>query len=723
MSNSNDPSSNPQPGADVANDTTSVFELLAKLVKSQNELVETQKDLAKSQKEQGQHMREFLERQEQRDLQQAQRDQRFQEQLAQRDQRLQEQLAQMGKEFKDALGGLASSVNNLTVQQTTAQDTRATQSGFEQDSGQGMALRFSLDDIDLVGTITRKYRLNMRDEATRVSSSVALGSEPYYQRAIGVLSETIQRELQSREVPCRLRWHDSHNSPMDNTRKPDGVFMENSHDFTNRDWRRVVVAVEIKGNRASAKDAVLRGQILQDFIDMAMDQPRLFAIGLGISRDGDVTVYIATGDGIYAGYVGRLPCESNPANSTDGHDVVRLLIAIATKMDCNYGYVVPQPNKLNGGVDLRKLVPAFGRTANALSAEYDNAHIYIEDMRAFSGRRNYAIGTRSWLFYVQLDYRSGEKQPHYKNRHILKIHWHEVDAREGEVHKQAIEVGAPYIPPLLLAGNISSAQNWEALLMGDAGTSIRDHIIWNDPLQAKLVLDMFVGYSHTLLAANAGDGQCFVLHRDVSAANLLVDDSHQPQVIDWGCGLISPTNQSDRQTGIKAIVGTAPYMSCRVLNKKCKRSVIDDLESLFLVFSHCLCKHYGHPDKKWTSYMWHGVLGFSDLLEKREQWLKDVDSYMSKMCLDDECPQQLRDLATNMFGVLFGKRVGYVSAIADFESDPRCSTFTNKLWANVFRNVAEDLVLPCLERLEQFVKAQHGKDTAVEVLVGEWDDE
>ncbi|KAJ2495979.1 hypothetical protein GGH96_006124 [Coemansia sp. RSA 1972] len=563
----------------------------------------------------------------------------------------------------------------------------------------------------------------MRAKATQVSSTVAPGSEPYYQRVIEVLSETIQHELRSRGEPCRLRWHDSHNSPMDNTRKPDGVFMESGQGFTNRDWRRAAIVVEIKGNRAAPEDAVLRGQILQDFIDMAMDQPRLYAVGLGISRDGEMHVYVATGNVIRVGYVGKLPHERDLEDLTDGHNVVRFLVAIFTNMDCNYGHVLPQPNELNGGVDLMKLVAMDGRTIDDLSAEYKNAHIHIDGMRAFSGRRNYAIGTRSWLFYVKLNYRDGEELLQHENRLILKIHWHEVDAHEGEVHKQAIDIGAPYIPPLLFAGSISSAQNWEALLMDDAGTSIRDHKIWNEPMQARFVLDMFAGYSHTLLAANSGNSQCFVLHRDVSAANLLVSDSHKPQVIDWGCGLISRIDQSDRQTGINAIVGTAPYMSCRVLNKKCKRSVIDDLESLFLVFSHCLCKHYGHPDKNWTSDTWQGVLGFTDLLEKREQWLKSIDSYMSKMRLDDKCPQQLCDLAANMYRVLFGKRVGFVSAIADSESDPRCSTFTNKLWADVFRNSSEDLVLPYLECLEQFVKAQRDNDAAVEVLIGDWDDE
>ncbi|KAJ2645762.1 hypothetical protein IWW40_005875 [Coemansia sp. RSA 1250] len=97
------------------------------------------------------------------------------------------------------------------------------------------------------------------------------------------------------------------------------------------------------------------------------------------------------------------------------------------------------------------------------------------------------------------------------------------------------------------------------------------------------IVDAFAGYAHTLIAAATMDTDTnFVLHRDVSTGNLMISNDKMPYVIDWGYGRICAENEVPSYSD-KKMIGAAVYMSIRVLKQCWKRSVIDDLESLFLL--------------------------------------------------------------------------------------------------------------------------------------------
>ncbi|KAJ1807489.1 hypothetical protein LPJ75_004790, partial [Coemansia sp. RSA 2598] len=128
----------------------------------------------------------------------------------------------------------------------------------------------------------------------------------------------------------------------------------------------------------------------------------------------------------------------------------------------------------------------------------------------------------------------------------------------------------------------------EAIVMEDVGVSIQSAFDKDGlNLSDAQILDVFAGYVHALLAAADISEDRFVLHRDVSMGNLMVGDNGAPYVIDWGCGRVCSVDETVRSCG-KEMIGTAIYMGIRVLGNCKTRSVIDDLESLFLVLCHSL---------------------------------------------------------------------------------------------------------------------------------------
>ncbi|KAJ2848966.1 hypothetical protein GGI22_005629, partial [Coemansia erecta] len=291
------------------------------------------------------------------------------------------------------------------------------------------------------------------------------------------------------------------------------------------------------------------------------------------------------------------------------------------------------------------------------------------------------------------------------NNRIVKVHWCLPENSEIAIHRRVLEMEIPYVPKLLSSVTVKhpfDAMRGELLKIDDAGISIADAIIGCN-IPSHTVIDLFAGYSNTILAASSGRGGMTVLHRDISAGNLLVRES-KPFVIDWGLGLC--THGPSRIASTTPRVGTAPFMGVRVLNAQPKRSCIDDLESLFLVLSQCLWRKYGTDGESYTLLWVNGDP--RSVLKERKAWLSCEEAYFEYMDLKDP-PQELVSLVRGMYHQLFsipGESVYSIGAKAD---DPRLSQFQAVKWIAAFDG-AKDMVVskqnyPCLDRLRAFIES------------------
>ncbi|KAJ2658677.1 hypothetical protein IWW48_003916 [Coemansia sp. RSA 1200] len=234
-------------------------------------------------------------------------------------------------------------------------------------------------------------------------------------------------------------------------------------------------------------------------------------------------------------------------------------------------------------------------TTIRINCAYDNANSVL-------GRHNYLKGQQTWAYPAQYFH---DKRDRPQNA-FFKFQWAFEDEPEISVHQFVLDNGVPHVLKLLYTANIesmgcdSSNQGFkgEAIVMEDVGISIKNAFYEDDlNMSEAKIIDIFAGYAHTLIAAAKVNNRRFVLHCDMSTGNLMVGHDGSPYVIDWGCGRVCTVYEQPRSTG-KQMVGTAIYMGIRILTNCKTRSVIDDLESLFLVLCHCIWRRYGSKNDK-----------------------------------------------------------------------------------------------------------------------------
>ncbi|KAJ2559655.1 hypothetical protein GGH12_005306 [Coemansia sp. RSA 1822] len=334
---------------------------------------------------------------------------------------------------------------------------------------------------------------------------------------------------------------------------------------------------------------------------------------------------------------------------------------------------------------------AYGRSIDSVS-DLSDMDITILNDKARCGRREALFGPRTWIFDASVKSATGTEN------HILKFHWHD-DSSEVAVHAKVAEFGVPHTPQLVGAIAIPARDEGfmagEMLLLKDAGEDIYTFFNTLQSANSHQMTEMFAGYFHALLAAATGDGHKFVLHRDVSARNLLVKNMH-PFLIDWGCGIVADIDMP-RVASNYAKVGTAPFMGLRVLSECPNRSLIDDLESLFLVFAYCLWLRYGTIPADDNKY-WDGTATTDELIRFRIGWLLCEDSLIDQMKLNG-CPEELRNLATAMYGLVYPLSKVSLYKIRKDVTDPRLAIFNAHEWVAAFDTAAASSKSPYITRI------------------------
>ncbi|KAJ1763866.1 hypothetical protein LPJ74_006751, partial [Coemansia sp. RSA 1843] len=474
-------------------------------------------------------------------------------------------------------------------------------------------------------------------------------------------------------------------------------------------WHDMVAVVEIKSSREAKLSHLLRGQIIQGFIDMAESRPRRFAFGISLGHQGEIHVYVCLPDGIHIASLGKLPlAKSTRASLANEQRVVAFLLFLYQQIAKDAGFLTRSAVSLPGEFALADIVGISPCEDNALPPD-TMIHLGL-DSDGVLGRHRCLKGPRTWLYP---ECRIGGK------RAVFKFQWLPDGALESAVHQFVLAKGVPYVPALLYAATVASNQSsssssssgkgtdippplpiGEALVVEDVGSSVLS--AFNKP--EVEIIDIFAAYTHTLISAAKIHENRFVLHRDVSLGNLMVTRKGHPYIIDWGCGNVCYIDK-DRLPSGKVIVGTAIYMGIRILRKCRTRSVVDDLESLFLVFCHCLWRQYG-TENPYYEYLW--TRGDLDLVTlTRTNWLRSKAALFEHMEIKGCLPEPYRILAEGMFDLLFPSSF----PISSFErniDDPRVAAFSSSEWLHIFEeavDVTGATATPYLKQLQDYMAA------------------
>ncbi|KAJ2564234.1 hypothetical protein GGH12_002114 [Coemansia sp. RSA 1822] len=529
-----------------------------------------------------------------------------------------------------------------------------------------------------------------------------LGPEKHRQTVVHELFGAIEALLMPQRTngTAMLRWEDRHDCPMSNGRKPDGILQARVYGL-DTDWQSVVVSVELKSADHSHGDNHLRGQIFQNFLDMSEDQPRRYMLGLAVAGKCQARAYLCTPSGVVFSNVGLL--QSAGDVTAEHKNFIRFIMVLYKMLPHDYGFL---PLKECGVLDrfMLKDIP----NCELPDTDTSNMTVTVSGRKTFGGRHAMLIGPQSWIYRAQIGGADGST-----TSAIFKFIWHPKDGSEVAVHKKVQEMGIPYIPRLLHSATIAvrnQGQNSEEKLQGeilvieDAGLGVYDFALnaIRDGRSNRLV-DIFAGYMHTLLAAASADEHTYVLHRDVSIGNLFVCNN-QPVVIDWGCGMIAQRTVARTPSDIK-FVGTAPFMGIRVLQKSPIRTIIDDLESLFLVLAHIVWNVYGTRSSNYQT-LWGRASEMVDVADARTLWLGSETELINRMGFKEE-ESVLVDLVKRLYKLLFPVDIR-ISEISESPSDPRLAKFRAKKWLEEFESAAKKssvTEMPCLVKLREFVEA------------------
>ncbi|KAJ2801037.1 hypothetical protein H4R21_002945 [Coemansia helicoidea] len=510
-------------------------------------------------------------------------------------------------------------------------------------------------------------------------------------------------------------WVDTHERPMANNRKPDGLLVVGAA-AGQPQWHDAVAAFEVKSDRVGGGDGALVGQLLRNFRDMAEDQPRRRSIGFTVFKSGQVHMYLCLPSVVLQAEVGPLP---GATIEGDHHRLVRVLLMTLLVLPSDLGFVVNKVGGISAPFGRRDIPGYMDRSATQLA----NDAVSIQDSVAIGGRRRNIVGPRSWLFHATASLADEQAGGYFQAYNcVVKYHLYMGGRSEAAVHAQAVDMGLPHVPGLLGSAEVAQqggSLRGEILLIercamdiGKFYTAMR-HDAATSHVAAYVMLDLFAGYAHTILAAAIGSRNVQIMHRDVSMGNLMVKDDNSPAVIDWGCGVVIPFGEL-RAPVSSPMVGTAPYMGLRVLLRMPQRSVVDDLESLFLVLTHCLVQNHtsGRDPTVGVALeqMWSGKLNLEAMVDIRKKWLGSEDSYWDWLMLRD-CPQALEVLAKSLHRLLFLGDVS-MAMITGSHRDPRLDRISLQRWAGAFvsaANVARrsgPVHLPCLQRLAAYIRTQ-----------------
>ncbi|KAJ2248893.1 hypothetical protein GGH98_003711 [Coemansia sp. RSA 454] len=468
----------------------------------------------------------------------------------------------------------------------------------------------------------------------------------------------------------------------------------------------------------------VRGQILQDFIDMTETLPRRFMIGLTLAQHGDICVYVCVPGGVYSAQLGSLhlagktkPSTDNANPTVDDQRVVAFLLLLQERLCKDSGHLTGKNMRLPVKFSFGDIPDTLtdGKSSDMLQSTTVCPELSEKDVAkgGIYGRHWHLRGQRTWVYPAQLKRKIAD-QPDEIDDVFFKFQWSFDGDGEIDVHRFVLERGVPHVPKLLHTaiiegkayGTHSPKFKGEAMVMEYVGKSVKS-LFGNDTLcTPSKIIDIFAGYVHTLVAAAGIDNGQYALHRDISIGNLMVTEDGSPYIIDWGCGRVCAEDDGPRSSA-KEIIGTAVYMGIRILAGCNARSVIDDLESMFLVLVHYVWLTYGKMDPIYKHLWITPDLGMVKAM--RVSWLNAKDTFFFNMGGSEILPKALHALVESLYELLFPSTFS-IGTLNAKSTDPRRKDFKVSAWLGAFDNAANiarkecNIPMPNLDMLREHVR-------------------
>ncbi|KAJ1677468.1 hypothetical protein EV182_006104 [Spiromyces aspiralis] len=316
------------------------------------------------------------------------------------------------------------------------------------------------------------------------------------------------------------------------------------------------------------------------------------------------------------------------------------------------------------------------------------------------------FGRIAFLAYGTFVYSDGKR-----TKAVLKFVRREaIRQAEGEAYGVLDWKKVPHVPKLLLSGY---ADEWgsgvlECLVVADAGQSLREYRAGdvNARRNHKLLKRISTVVTRCLWdASKAG-----VYHRDISIGNICVGERSKVRVIDWGCARIEPKTLQDYRKKLTEdfpgdpslaslpaadevagneeehdpFTGTPHFLSARVLLRRERRSVVDDIESLLYVLVFFVAND---RDVCKNAPVWENNLPAKQLAINKAALFTCIDHFHKWAGLVDldlpnkhnlACLNHLKTLARRLFLSKEGATSEMCSLLND-EDDPRMS-YDLKYW-------------------------------------------
>ncbi|KAJ2766842.1 hypothetical protein IWQ56_003559, partial [Coemansia nantahalensis] len=247
---------------------------------------------------------------------------------------------------------------------------------------------------------------------------------------LGNLMDSIVDFLVLAQRGAGVLWVDTHERPMANNRKPDGLLVVGAA-AGQPQWHDAVAAFEVKSDRVGGGDGALVGQLLRNFRDMAEDQPRRRSIGFTVFKSGQVHMYLCLPSVVLQAEVGPLP---GATIEGDHHRLVRVLLMTLLVLPSDLGFVVNKVGGISAPFGRRDIPGYMDRSATQLA----NDAVSIQDSVAIGGRRRNIVGPRSWLFHATASLADEQAGGYFQAYNcVVKYHLYMGGRSEAAVHAQA----------------------------------------------------------------------------------------------------------------------------------------------------------------------------------------------------------------------------------------------------------------------------------------------